>query len=70
MHGASDNSPLHDKRSAMTEQKTEEKKKQKNKTMKRYKNTQKLITKQSNEKEAIKQAATKLRKLTFCRIKI
>ena len=59
----------------MTEQKTEEnkkktKKKQKNKTMKRYKNTQKLITKQSNETEAIKQAAPKLRKLTFCRIKI
>ena len=26
MHGASDNSPLHDKRSAMTEQKTEGKK--------------------------------------------
>ena len=38
--------------------------------MKRYKNAQKLITKQSNETEAIKQAATKLRKLTFCRIKI
>ena len=30
MHGASDNSPLHDKRSAMTEQKTEEKTKKQN----------------------------------------
>ena len=36
--------------------------------MKWYKNAQKLITKQSNETEAIKQVATKLRKLTFCRI--